>query len=133
MASEKGVNMKNKVIFGCVGVLCLVLVFNIHSSGINAVDEENGKVQRSYRKDISHPIKKDGNLPDGTFYQEVIVENADHAVLLLHGAAFTSQTWTDLGTLDELGSNGIAAVAIDIPHFGRSKSLSTVSNPVGRS
>ena len=23
MASEKGVNMKNKVIFGCVGVLCL--------------------------------------------------------------------------------------------------------------
>ena len=35
--------------------------------------------------------------------------------------------------LDELGSSGIAAVAIDIPHFGRSKSLSTVSDPVGRS
>ena len=43
-------------------------------------------------------------MPDGTFYQEVIVENADHAVLLLHGAAFTSQTWADLGTLGEFYS-----------------------------
>jgi len=39
--------MKNKVIFGCVGVLCLVLVYNIHISGINATEDENGKVQKA--------------------------------------------------------------------------------------
>ena len=36
-------------------------------------------------------------------------------VLLLHGAAFTSQNWLDLGTIGLIAAMGHRAVAIDIP------------------
>ncbi|KAA0191666.1 hypothetical protein HAZT_HAZT006209 [Hyalella azteca] len=36
-------------------------------------------------------------------------------VLLLHGAAFSSQNWRDIGTLSLLAAMGYTAVAIDIP------------------
>lgn len=43
-------------------------------------------------------------------------------VLLLHGAAFHAGTWEDLGTLDRLAQEGLAAVALDLPGFGGSPS-----------
>ena len=42
-------------------------------------------------------------------------------VLLLHGAAFDSGTWEELGTLGVLVGAGFRAVAIDLPGFGGSK------------
>ena len=36
-------------------------------------------------------------------------------VLLLHGMRFSSQSWTDLGTLHVLAALGYSAVAIDLP------------------
>ena len=36
-------------------------------------------------------------------------------VLLLHGQAFTSENWIQLGTLSYLAAMGHRAVAIDIP------------------
>ena len=36
-------------------------------------------------------------------------------VLLLHGQAFTSENWLQLGTLSYLAAMGHRAVAIDIP------------------
>ena len=52
------------------------------------------------------------------------------AVLLLHGAAFSSETWVNLGTLIELGKAGFYAIAIDLPNYGKSTSLKTRLEPV---
>ena len=43
------------------------------------------------------------------------------SVLLLHGASFTAQTWSDLGTLALLSQRGYRAVAVDLPGYGESE------------
>lgn len=43
------------------------------------------------------------------------------AVLLLHGAAFHSGTWRDLGTIELLAGEGFRVVALDLPGFGESQ------------
>jgi abhydrolase domain-containing protein 14 len=49
-------------------------------------------------------------------------------VLLLHGAAFHSGTWEELGTLEVLARAGYRVVAIDLPGFGQSKSVRAEPN-----
>ena len=50
---------------------------------------------------------------------------AHKIVVFCHGAAFTSYTWKVVGVLDELGEQGYASVALDLPGFGKSEALRT--------
>ncbi|MEB3278528.1 MAG: alpha/beta hydrolase [Lyngbya sp.] len=46
------------------------------------------------------------------------------SVLLLHGASFSSKTWKDLGTLKRLTQKNFHVIAIDLPGYGKSESIS---------
>lgn len=54
-------------------------------------------------------------------------------VVLLHGQAFTSKTWEELGTMAILATNGYQALAMDLPGYGKSpdsEALKTDQNRV---
>ncbi|BCU66638.1 2-hydroxy-6-oxo-6-phenylhexa-2,4-dienoate hydrolase [Sulfolobales archaeon HS-7] len=45
----------------------------------------------------------------------------DRTVILFHGARFTADTWSQVGTLEAIANAGFRAVAVDFPGFGKSK------------
>ncbi|CAG0880832.1 unnamed protein product [Darwinula stevensoni] len=54
--------------------------------------------------------------------------NTAVSVFLLHGAAFTSETWEEIGTLKLLADTGYRAIAIDLPGAANSKTKGYLPN-----
>nr|XP_046239604.1 protein ABHD14A isoform X1 [Scatophagus argus] len=83
-----------------------------------------------------------GQLPGDPplFFREALpVDGAGRQILprlqvvLLHGQAFTSKTWEELGTMALLAVNGYQALAMDLPGYGKSpdsEALKTDQNRV---
>ena len=52
------------------------------------------------------------------------------AILLLHGAAFSSETWESVGTLDMLNELGVSTVTIDLPSYHNSAKVTIPKNKI---
>lgn len=60
----------------------------------------------------------------GVFYRQVTKSNPSlFTLVFLHGAAFTSQNWADLGTLDYFANLDYRVVALDLPGYGKSRGV----------
>ncbi len=65
-------------------------------------------------------IESEVEVLDTTIHYRAAGPLDGDVVLLLHGAAFTSATWEELGTLQLLADAGYRAIAIDLPEKGES-------------
>lgn len=58
---------------------------------------------------------------EANIYYLATKNESRQAILLLHGASFSSKTWLEIGTLQLLSEKGYKAVAVDLPGYGKSQ------------
>ena len=95
--------------------------------------ESDGEVEASTLPSPDSPSMTDPRsifqeFAAGRVHLRVSGPDAAPAVVLLHGARFSSADWERIGTLSELPERGLKVVAIDLPGFGASTEFQVESD-----
>ena len=89
----------------------------------NSAQKANGDILQTQGENEQQGYLSRDGTEKGIFYRQVIPKSPRFPVLFLHGAAFTSKNWHDIGTLTALGLKGYTAVAVDLPGHGESQNI----------
>ena len=106
-----------------LSVAVLFLYSSYWKGWADSPEEANGDILQTQDENEQQGYLSSGGTDKGIFYRQVKPENPRFPVLFLHGAAFTSKNWHDIGTLKSLGSKGYTAVAVDLPGHGESQNI----------
>ncbi|MCJ8744177.1 hypothetical protein PDJAM_G00115430 [Pangasius djambal] len=134
------------VVLGLVLLFTVLLYLLLPSSIRQSNTEPSLAVQRTQRLISASPSPinitvRTGQIPSDPplFFREALpVDSSGRQVLprlqvvLLHGQAFTSRTWEELGTLSLLATNRYQALALDLPGFGKSPASESVKSEQSR-
>lgn len=128
--------LRNRLVVLGLVLLATVLLYLLLPSIRQGSMEPSLDVQRMGLVAVSPPPPpainvsvRTGQLPGDPplFFREALpVDGSGRQILprlqvvLLHGQAFSSKTWEELGTLALLATNGYQALAVDLPGFGNS-------------
>lgn len=110
-----------------LGLLLMLLLY----VGLPGLPEQTSQLWRGPNVTVLAGLTQ-GNSQ--IFYREVLPIQPAHRVqvVFLHGKAFNSHIWEQLGTLQLLSKRGYRAVAIDLPGFGNSAPSKESSTESGR-
>lgn len=140
--------LRNRLVVLGLVLLATVLLYLLLPSIRQGSMEPSLEVQRMGLVAVSPPPPpsvnvsvRTGQLPGDPplFFREALPIDASGRqilprlqVVLLHGQAFTSKTWEELGTLALLATNGYQALAMDLPGFGNSPDSDAVRTDQNR-
>lgn len=107
-----------RVIIGISLALGILLLYYLLSPTGNIMESQDG-ADGGY-------LELEGEA-NGIYFRKETPENGGRfTVLLLHGQAFSSQTWDDLGTLKFLQAKNYNVVALDLPGYVKSKDYANI-------
>ncbi|XP_028302880.1 protein ABHD14A [Gouania willdenowi] len=140
--------LRNRLVVLGLALLATLLLYLLLPALRQGSMEPSLEVQKMGRMGTPPPPLLSMNVTIGTgqlpgdpplFFREALpLDGAGRQILprlqvvLLHGQAYTSKTWEELGTMALLAANGYQALAMDLPGYGKSPDSETLKTDQSR-